>query len=80
MEARHGMRDVLSHHYLDLDAEIVFQVCGSHGGKVTTEERDLGRRQGDFPRRPHAGSACPRRRQNWALGQAPTKGAGAPGG
>jgi uncharacterized protein with HEPN domain len=25
-----GMRDVLSHHYFDLDAEIVFEVCGSH--------------------------------------------------
>ena len=74
------MRDVLSHHYFDLDAEIVFQVCGSYGGKVATEERDLGRRQGDFPRRPHAGSARPHGRQNWALGQAAVKGAGAPGG
>ena len=74
------MRDVLSHHYFDLDAEIVFEVCGSHGGKVATEERDLGRRQGDFARRPHAGSARPRRRQNWAFGQAAMKGACTPGG
>ena len=74
------MRDVLSHHYFDLDAEIVFEVCASHGGKVATEERDLGRRQGDFPRHPHAGPARPHRHQNWALGQAAVKGAGAPGG
>lgn len=25
-----GMRDVLSHHYFDLDAEVVFAVCTDH--------------------------------------------------
>ncbi len=25
-----GMRDVLSHHYFDLDAEVVYSVCESH--------------------------------------------------
>jgi uncharacterized protein with HEPN domain len=25
-----GMRDVLSHHYFDLDAETVYEVCASH--------------------------------------------------
>ena len=25
-----GMRDVLSHHYFDLDAEIVYSVCANH--------------------------------------------------
>lgn len=25
-----GMRDVLSHHYFDLDADIVFNVCVQH--------------------------------------------------
>ncbi len=25
-----GMRDVISHHYFDLDAEVVFDVCENH--------------------------------------------------
>jgi len=25
-----GMRDVLSHHYFDLDAEVVYAVCDTH--------------------------------------------------
>jgi uncharacterized protein with HEPN domain len=25
-----GMRDVLSHHYFDIDAEIVYEVCSTH--------------------------------------------------
>ena len=25
-----GMRDVLTHHYFDLDAEIVYSVCENH--------------------------------------------------
>ena len=25
-----GMRDVLSHHYFDLDAELVYEVCDKH--------------------------------------------------
>ncbi len=27
-----GMRDVLSHHYFDLDAEVVYTVCANHIG------------------------------------------------
>jgi len=29
-----GMRDVISHHYFDLDAEIVYAVCTDHIGKL----------------------------------------------
>ena len=29
-----GMRDVLSHHYFDLDAEVVYAVCGTHIEKL----------------------------------------------
>jgi uncharacterized protein with HEPN domain len=25
-----GMRDILSHHYFDIDAEIVYEVCAVH--------------------------------------------------
>ncbi|MCU0285052.1 MAG: DUF86 domain-containing protein [Acidobacteria bacterium] len=25
-----GMRDMITHHYFDLDAEVVFDVCESH--------------------------------------------------
>jgi uncharacterized protein with HEPN domain len=25
-----GMRDVISHHYFDLDAEVVYNVCAEH--------------------------------------------------
>jgi uncharacterized protein with HEPN domain len=31
-----GMRDVLSHHYFDLDAEVVYSVCENHT-KVLTQ-------------------------------------------
>lgn len=40
-----GMRDVLTHHYFDLDAEIVYSVCAHHIGileqTVDTMLRDL---------------------------------------
>lgn len=37
-----GMRDVLSHHYFDLDAETVYEVCASHiPGLDQTIERML---------------------------------------
>jgi uncharacterized protein with HEPN domain len=37
-----GMRDVLSHHYFDIDAEIVFSVCVNHvPGLVYTLQRIL---------------------------------------
>lgn len=29
-----GMRDVLTHHYFDLDAEVVYSVCAHHVGKL----------------------------------------------
>ena len=29
-----GMRDIISHHYFDLNAEIVFEVCQNHIGKL----------------------------------------------
>ena len=29
-----GMRDVLSHHYFDLDAAVVYSVCTDHIGKL----------------------------------------------
>ena len=29
-----GMRDVLSHHYFDLDAEVVYTVCHRHIGEI----------------------------------------------
>ena len=34
------MRDILSHHYFDVDAEIVFSVCANHIDKLArTAER-----------------------------------------
>ena len=43
-----GMRDVLTHHYFDLDAEIVYSVCTHHIGvleqTVQTTLADLARR------------------------------------
>jgi len=38
-----GMRDIITHHYFDIDAETVFTVCEEHIPelkKVTTEIRD----------------------------------------
>jgi len=29
-----GMRDVLTHHYFDLDAEVVYFVCAHHIGTL----------------------------------------------
>jgi len=29
-----GMRDIISHHYFDLNAEIVFEVCQNHIGEL----------------------------------------------
>jgi uncharacterized protein with HEPN domain len=38
-----GMRDILSHHYFDVDAEIVFSVCANHIEKLArTAERMVG--------------------------------------
>ena len=25
-----GLRDILSHHYFDIDAEIIYEVCADH--------------------------------------------------
>ena len=30
-----GMRDVISHHYFDLDAEVVYAVCADHIGTLS---------------------------------------------
>ena len=30
-----GMRDVISHHYFDLDAEVVYSVCADHIGTLS---------------------------------------------
>ena len=29
-----GMRDILSHHYFDVDAEAVYEVCSVHIGRL----------------------------------------------
>ena len=34
-----GMRDIISHHYFDLDAEVVYSVCTDHIGKLAEEVR-----------------------------------------
>lgn len=31
-----GMRDILSHHYFDVDAEVVYSVCAHHIAALTT--------------------------------------------
>lgn len=36
-----GMRDVISHHYFDLDAEIVFTVCTDHIEPLTQTVRQI---------------------------------------
>ncbi len=36
-----GMRDVISHHYFDLDAEIVYSVCTDHIGELAEEVRKM---------------------------------------
>ena len=35
------MRDVISHHYFDLDAEIVYSVYADHIGKLAEEVRKI---------------------------------------
>jgi uncharacterized protein with HEPN domain len=38
-----GMRDILTHHYFDIDAEVVYTVCATHiEGLAQTIERMLG--------------------------------------
>ena len=29
-----GMRDIISHHYFDVDADVIFDVCENHIGKL----------------------------------------------
>jgi uncharacterized protein with HEPN domain len=36
-----GMRDVLSHHYFDIDAEAVYAVCDIHIGKLAQTVRHM---------------------------------------
>lgn len=36
-----GMRDVISHHYFDMDAEIVFAVCEDHIPEMSTVVRQM---------------------------------------
>jgi uncharacterized protein with HEPN domain len=36
-----GMRDILSHHYFDLDAEIVYNVCAQHIPPLTTTLKQI---------------------------------------
>jgi uncharacterized protein with HEPN domain len=37
-----GMRDILSHHYFDIDSEVVYAVCDLHVGQLAeTVERML---------------------------------------
>ena len=38
-----GMRDIISHHYFDLDAEVVFNVCDRHLGSLANRRKDDGR-------------------------------------
>lgn len=35
-----GMRDIISHHYFDLDAEAIFEVCKNH---IATLEKTIER-------------------------------------
>lgn len=36
-----GMRDIISHHYFDLDAEVVYSVCTDHVGRLAEEVRTM---------------------------------------
>ncbi|MEW5986278.1 MAG: DUF86 domain-containing protein [Chloroflexota bacterium] len=36
-----GMRDVISHHYFDLDAEVVYAVCTDHIGNLAQAIRQM---------------------------------------
>lgn len=36
-----NMRDVTSHHYFDLDAEVIYNVCTSHIGNLTEVIRQM---------------------------------------
>jgi uncharacterized protein with HEPN domain len=29
-----GMRDIISHHYFDVDADLIYDVCANHVGKL----------------------------------------------
>ena len=29
-----GMRDIISHHYFDVDADLIYDVCANHIGKL----------------------------------------------
>jgi len=31
-----GMRDIISHHYFDVDADLIYDVCANHVGKLGT--------------------------------------------
>ena len=36
-----GLRDILSHHYFDIDAEIVYEVCAKHLPKLAESVRRM---------------------------------------
>jgi len=36
-----GLRDILSHHYFDIDAEIVYEVCAEHIPKLAESVRRM---------------------------------------
>ena len=36
-----GMRDMISHHYFDLDAEAIFEVCKNHVGGLADTLRQM---------------------------------------
>jgi len=36
-----GVRDILSHHYFDLDAETIFAICDSHLDELLTATNDM---------------------------------------
>jgi len=36
-----GIRDILSHHYFDLDAETIFDVCENHLDDLLTVTKDM---------------------------------------
>jgi len=36
-----GMRDIVSHHYFDLDAEVIYEVCRNHMGPLAETLRQM---------------------------------------
>jgi uncharacterized protein with HEPN domain len=36
-----GLRDILSHHYFDIDAEIVYEVCARHIPELAESVRQM---------------------------------------